>query len=146
MGIKNLIYEKRECDICNSFKLESLWKYKHYSPTEKNTYIWNVNNVKCKNCGFIFVSPVPSPKSLNLYYKHLHSIFLNQDTDYSIIKRLSIIKKHIVKKKLFLEIGGNSTDDFFLKVEKIFDKAISVEINQDKKNSYQSINNVNKRI
>ena len=144
MGIKNLIYAKRECNICNSFKLESLWSYKHYSPTEKKTFIWNINNVRCKNCGFIFVSPVPSTKSLNLYYKHLHSIFLNQDADYSIKRRLSIINKYIGKKKLFLEIGGNSTDDFFFEIKKIFEKAISVEVNQDKKNSYQSINNVNK--
>ncbi len=142
MSIKKLIYKKRACDHCKSKSSESLWNYKHFSPTTNGTYVWKINNVRCNKCGFIFVSPAPISRSLNAYYKSLHSIFTNQKVDYSISKRLEVIKKFSINKNSYLEIGGNKTNAFHKQVKKIFKKTFLVEINNDHTEPYKSISDI----
>ena len=84
--IVNIPLEKRNCDVCNSKKLESLYKYDKYVCNSKkleslykydkyvcnsesaNLYLFKVDNVICCNCGFTFVSPRFDSNILIDYY------------------------------------------------------------------------------
>ena len=144
MSIKKLVYEKRSCDCCGSNFFKSIWHYSHNSPTADGTYHWKINNVRCIKCGFIFVSPAPSLTSLKKYYRSLHSIFSHQEIDYSIQKRIKIIKRFVKKKNFYLEIGGNKTDKFHNQIKKIFKKTYLVEVNEDHNGPYRSISDIKK--
>ena len=69
--IVNIPLEKRNCDICNSKKLESLYKYeKNICNGEfEKTYLFKVDNVICCKCGFTFVSPRFDQNILIDYYR-----------------------------------------------------------------------------
>lgn len=52
--------KERLCDCCQSNYLIDLWKYKYKTRTISKSWLFNVNNVICENCGFVFTSPVLS--------------------------------------------------------------------------------------
>lgn len=137
--MKEIQYTNRDCDCCGSSKLETIWEYQYKSKTRNNLFLWSVNNVVCQNCGFAFVSPVPTDESIEAYYKDAFRIASDQQIDYSIAKRLKIIKKHQnrLDGKSYLEVGSNNCPEFIEAVSAIFDSVETVELNRDCDSSYR---------
>lgn len=127
-NIVNIPLEKRNCDVCNSKKLESLYKY------EKNicngellkTYLFKVDNVICCKCGFTFVSPRFDQNILIDYYRQSLRSPLDQTLDYDINFRMEIINKYTKPnpskgKPKFIEFGPSTFGEFQNRISESFD-------------------------
>jgi len=126
--IVNIPLEKRNCDVCNSKKLESLYKYDKYvcNSESANTYLFKVDNVICCNCGFTFVSPCFDQNILMDYYSSSLRSPSDQTLDYDINFRMEIINKYTKpnpsKGKLkFIEFGPSTFGEFQNRISESFD-------------------------
>lgn len=142
--MKQIQYEKRKCDCCDSNDLEEVWQYEQACKTRNRSYNWNVRNVICRNCGFAFVSPAPTDESLEEYYGDSFSIFFGQKIDYSIEKRLNIIQRcqRNIGATSYLEIGSNNSPEFLSRLSAVFDKVETVELNDDCSSTYKKLYDV----
>jgi SAM-dependent methyltransferase len=107
--------EDRCCDVCGSRDLETLWSYNRRVATHNFYWTFEVNNKICKNCGFVFVSPVYSSSDLAEYYKDSYPNFGNGDFDSAV--RISLIETLPLhggagELPVFLKIGSNNIGDF----------------------------------
>ncbi|MCL1918694.1 MAG: class I SAM-dependent methyltransferase [Peptococcaceae bacterium] len=128
--IEELCYQRRNCEVCgsNSFdKAASFSEVMHINTTTR--YKIDANIVVCKDCGFVFSDPCPTQESLEKYYKDSFSLFSGQDS-YSIDSRMEVIKSfYSPSQSGFVEIGGNDSRRFHLKLKQLFEHVISVEVN-----------------
>lgn len=127
-NIVNITLEKRNRDVCNSKKLELLYKYEKYicNSESPNTYLFKVNNVICCNCGFTFVSPRFDKNILIDYYRSSLRSPLDQTLDYDINFRMEIINKFTKSKPSkvkprFIEFGPNTFGEFQNRISESFD-------------------------
>ena len=126
--IVNIPLEKRNCDVCNSKKLESLYKYDKYvcNSESANLYLFKVDNVICCNCGFTFVSPCFDSNILIDYYSKSLRTPLDQTQDYDINFRMEIINKFTKPnpskgKPKFIELGPSTFGEFQNRISESFD-------------------------
>ena len=101
--------EHRECELCGSDNLESLWGYERLVKSSSKKWKFDVNNCICQNCGFVFVSPGYTESSLAQYYADSRTYYI---IDYDIEKRLSIVTRYASKNKRYLEIGAKQKTKF----------------------------------
>ena len=143
-NMKQIQYRKRKCDCCDADDLEEMWQYEHACKTRNNTYNWNVRNVICRNCGFAFVSPAPTDESLDEYYGDSFSIFSGQKIDYSIEKRLNVIRRcqSTIGATSYLEIGSNNSPEFLSRLSTVFDKIETAELNDECSSTYKKFNDL----
>ncbi len=137
-------YEDRNCDLCGGRDLEEIWKYSIKSRTRNDITQWKVRNVICRNCGFAFVSPSPTQKSLESHYADSFELFAGQRPDYSIEKRIALIKKYCIKRRntTYLEIGSNNCPEFMSELKKVTGKISTMEINQNCNSSYKDADEI----
>lgn len=135
----------RNCDQCDSDDFELLWYYKHQTKTRHKRWVFDVKNVICKNCGFIFTSPSLDNRYLMNYYADSFSKFQEQRLDYDVAKRLEVIEKFCLVRKLFLEIGANIKTDFHRKIDSIFETVITIEPNDETPGNHENIDNINSK-
>lgn len=137
-------YTSRNCDCCDSDDLQSVWHYQTSCKTRNDEYYWDVNNVVCRHCGFAFVSPTPCEKSLSHYYTDSFSIFEGQEIDYSIEKRIQILKQcqKAINATRYLEIGSNDSPQFLARVNELFTTLNTVELNDGCTSTYKNLNDV----
>ena len=142
--MKDIAYIDRDCDCCGSDNLQPVWQYEKISKTRNEQFFWQVNNVVCKQCGFAFVSPVPTQQSLADYYGDSFSMYPVQDIDYSIENRLAIIRdcQAVSSAQSFLEIGSNNSSEFKQRVSALFARSETVEINDDCQSTYNDLQGV----
>ncbi|HEY7773982.1 MAG TPA: methyltransferase domain-containing protein, partial [Marinagarivorans sp.] len=142
--MKDIAYIDRACDCCGGDDLHSVWQYEKISKTRNEQFRWKVNNVVCKQCGFAFVSPVPTQQSLTEYYSDSFSIFTGQEVDYSIDNRLAIIQacQAISSAQSFLEVGSNNSPEFQRRLSELFSRIETVEINDDCNSTYKNLHSV----
>ena len=128
----------RACDRCDSNDLESVWRYTANARTSGQTYEWEVHNVVCRNCGFAFVSPAPAEADLELYYAESYGTFEGQRIDYSIEKRLMVIRKHACRTgaECFVDIGSNDSVQFLAALTPYFKRIETVELNHHCQRTY----------
>ncbi len=139
--MRKIEYEDRACDLCAGRDLEEIWKYSIKSRTKSDITQWKVRNVICRNCGFAFVSPAPTRKSLESHYGDSFELFAGQKPDYSIGKRIRLIKKYSAgrsKKASYLEIGSNNCPEFMSELKKVTSSISTMEINQNCDSSYKN--------
>ena len=65
----------RDCDCCGNIELRKVYSYYYKVMTRKGQLEWEVKNVVCKKCGFVFVSPVPDEKTLSEFYENQYDKF-----------------------------------------------------------------------
>lgn len=134
----------RNCDCCGKNNFETLWKYQHNTTSRNSNWVFNVTNVICKECGFVFVSPVYKQTTLLEYYKDSYFKFSELKLDYDVNKRLNIINEVINNSKdVFLEIGGNAKSKFHEELETIYNKVITIEPNNGKDSDYNELAQLN---
>jgi SAM-dependent methyltransferase len=134
--------EPRNCDICNSKDLETLFKYNKTVKTQNHLFSFEVNNTICKSCGFIFVSPVYKEKSLNKYYSDTFPRFNGQNEDFDAEKRIAVIDKFKSRATQILEIGANQKGIFFSKLNDKFRKVYTVEPGSSEGHNFKSISEI----
>ena len=119
-----VILEKRDCDVCGSQDLESLWQYEKNICINGSTkgYSFKVNNVICRSCGFTFCSPRFNEDVLADYYGSSLRNPLDQPLDYDISFRMDVINRFLPKgvKPKFIEIGPSAFCEFQERVGKYF--------------------------
>lgn len=136
-------YENRICDVCDSANLTSIWRYEHKSKTRNHLFEWQINNVVCQRCGFAFVAPVPTKSSLADYYGDAFSITAVSTPDYSIAKRVKVIREFAPSNKTrFVEIGSNNCPAFINEIHPIFTHIETVEINNECNSTHRSIQTI----
>jgi hypothetical protein len=124
-NVKEISLEKRDCDVCCSNDLEPLWSYEKnvYTNESSKGYLFKVNNVICKNCGFTFVSPCFNEELLADYYASSLRSPTDQPVDYDINFRLDVIHKYLPETigPKFIEIGPSTLGEFQSRVRKNFE-------------------------
>jgi hypothetical protein len=141
-NVLDFSYVSRSCSACGSQNLESLWAYDFITNTISKQWRFKVNNVICKECGFVFVSPSPNGESLLSYYGDSYSKFDGQSIDYDIEKRLNLINQYCPQKETFIEIGANTKTDFHTKLHQFFKEVITIEPNQSSESEYNSLSEI----
>lgn len=142
MHFKKLGLVERACPYCLSKDLERVWKYQFNARTKKTLWEFQVNNVICKDCGFVFVSPAPSAQDLSDYYFESYVRYDKQKLDYNPEKRIQFINKNATQKELFIEIGSNKQSIFHEKIKNIFGRVITVELNGGVDSDLQDISEI----
>ncbi|WP_256735743.1 methyltransferase domain-containing protein [Leptospira santarosai] len=140
MNIINIPNQIRLCPCCLSQDFESLWSYEYDTKTLTKNWHFNIHNVICRECGFVFVSPAPDSQILLQYYEDSFSTFTSQPLDYDYEKRLYVIKKYVGGNRgVFLELGANQKTKFHSELEKIYSNVYTVEPNLSSKNEFRSL-------
>lgn len=139
--MKNIKYETRSCDCCGSDDLEEIWKYTKTVKPSCDIYTWHVRNVICRQCGFVFVSPVPTEESLKDYYGRTHRLFEGQRLDYSIENRVHVINKYLQDKSevSYIEVGGSDNSQFIKQLPQKIKIIKNVELNTNYKKDNESL-------
>lgn len=115
---REITLEKRDCDVCGSQDLKSLWSYTKNVCANgfANGYSFKVNNVICCNCGFTFVSPRFNEEALADYYGTSLRSPVDQPLDYDISFRMDTINRfrspRTETKPRFIEIGPSTLGEF----------------------------------
>lgn len=121
----------RSCDCCGSNEVEEIWAYHYMSRTRHHRFKWYVRNVVCSHCGFAFVSPAPTARALEDYYQDCFQIYQGQVQHYAVEKRMNLIRRYAgAGGDTFVEIGSNYCPDFTQALESVFQKIITVELNE----------------
>jgi SAM-dependent methyltransferase len=109
-------------------------------------FLWQVRNVICQDCGFVFVSPCPTETCLKEYYEDSYEYFCGQELDYSIETRIQLIKKYNMKKKntSYIEIGSNESSRFITELSKYVGEITTVELNTSCSKSFSSMQYLSK--
>lgn len=124
-------YSTRVCDVCGSTELETINSYQTDARTRTGIYNWHISNVVCQRCGFAFVSPRPSERSLNSYYADSFPFWQGDTVEFSIEKRIEAIGRLLSGKKseLLIEIGPNAWQGFGEAVKRRVGQYIAVDPN-----------------
>lgn len=146
--------EARSCESCGSHDLEILWRYQRFARTQTSNWLFDVSNVICKRCGFIFVSPSPTPECLAAYYADSYSRFSGQKEDFSTENRLQFIQKCLDSQqsenrtiqnsqtKTITEIGSNQKGAFHQKLGELFETVLAIEPNQSCDSDFNSLDDL----
>ena len=132
---------ERNCDLCQGNVLDPIYVYQHSEVIAGKDFQWTVRNVVCAGCGFAFVSPVPSQDFMDTYFRNKVSISPDMKVDYSIPKRLELIRKYLTPcdDKTFVEIGSNNCPEFQRWVSSSFGRYLTVELSNECNSEYGHI-------
>ena len=139
MKVNKFLYESRNCCACEGDSTENLWSYSHLARTRNYNWLFEINNVICKRCGFVFVSPAPVADELKNYYSDMLVYYSNQELDYDVDARLQLISRYKGKSECFMELGSNEKNRFSQEINKIFSKVVTVEPNSAIESDHESI-------
>lgn len=139
--MKAIEREARACDCCGSTDLEAIWEYTFRSKARHDTYVWDVRNVVCRNCGFAFVSPAPTSASLTAFYSDTYSAFTGMAPDHSVANRVRLIAQHAPadRKATYIEVGSNDCPEFVSALKDLVGETITVEPNPACPATYRSV-------
>ncbi|TLG77610.1 methyltransferase domain-containing protein [Methylocystis sp. B8] len=129
----------RNCESCHGNDLEQLWRQSFTARTRLGQYRFDVNNVICRNCGFVFVSPVFDEADLADYYAGSFSAFAGAAPDYDVAKRLAFLDNVVPRGDLFIEVGANRPTEFHRRLKEIYGKVTTVEINDSVSSDHRSL-------
>lgn len=139
--IKEIEYVERNCDCCGGVRLDEILAYDTKARTRSRTYLWKVRNVVCRDCGFAFVSPVPTEESLSEYYADCYSFWRGEAIEFSVENRLALLRRNIVpgSRPLFVEIGSNATEPFQQALSEYVGEYRCAELNNDCASDFESL-------
>ncbi len=125
--------EPRDCENCGGNDLEQLWQLSHDARTRVGIYRFNRTDVICRNCGFVFSSPVYRETDLAEYYMNSFAAFEGAEPDYSVEKCMAFLTKVSQKGEVFVEIGSNRPTVFHERVERLYERIRLIEPNNSVK-------------
>ena len=130
---------RRNCECCNSNDMELVWSSQSVVRRATATWLFSVRVVVCRQCGFCFASPSPDPKELNRYYADGLSGCKSIGLPYSIESRIPVLSRHCSPSGIFVEVGGDWSDEFHKRCAGLFGKMLNVEIAKDASADYRSV-------
>jgi hypothetical protein len=136
---RTISLETRACECCGGTDLESLWKHETEARTRNGWFSFEINNVICHRCGFVFVSPVFSQADLNAYYADAFSSFEAQALDYDPEVRLTFLDEAARCGGSFVEVGAHRPTSFHDELAKRFDAVTLVELNESVSSDTRSL-------
>lgn len=83
--------EPRACECCGADDAEILWHYQRLVTARANKWHFDVQNVICRQCGFVYVSPAYTDECLAACYADAHPYF---PVDDNIGKHLTVLHRH----------------------------------------------------
>jgi hypothetical protein len=134
--------ESRACENCGGVRFDPLWRQQVQTWTREAQYIFDVNNVICGDCGFVFVSPVFAEEDLTGYYRNSFAAYEKAEPDYSIENRLKLIDSLSVGADVFIDIGSNRTSQFHKLLHDRFRHVHTVELNSSVNREHESLNSL----
>lgn len=138
--IRQFTLVNRPCESCGGDQFEALWTNMFVAKTRIYTWQFERQHVICRDCGFVFVAPVPDADELTAYYQDSYSYIANQAVDYNIQKRLVFIQRHLRPDfNDYLEIGANIETDFHGQLKNIFRTVLTLEPNQSVDTQHRSL-------
>lgn len=141
---KTYSYIERNCPICNSAEYEHIKTISGKRQGIRYEHQLEAHVSVCKDCGFIYTNPAVPQEELTGYYSDMLSVY-ESESSYNIDNRLALIKKY-ERQGIIAEIGANEQGVFKEKLETLFEKYISVDININCDNSLNDINDLNRGI
>lgn len=129
----------RGCENCGGSDQEQLWHQSFTARTRLGKFRFDVNNVICRNCGFVFVSPVFDEADLADYYKESFSAFADAAPDYDVEKRLAFLGSVAPQGDLFVEVGANLQTRFHQRLKELYGEVKTVEINDSVSSDHRSL-------
>jgi len=127
----------RLCECCGGGDLESLWYYEFETRTRSGLVKFETNNVICRRCGFVFVSPVYREDDLAGYYNQAFARYAGQGLDYDLGLRDRLLRRHDPDADALVEIGANQPGEFQTILRKRYREVRIVEINGDVDKDHQ---------
>lgn len=131
----------RSCNACGSVEADEVWRYDHVARGRTSDYQFDIRNVVCRNCGFVFVSPCPPQAQLDAYYADCYAHFAGQTPTSDIETRARNIRAFAAPGLDGVEIGGNKlvADDT---LRAYFRSFRSVEPNEEADPEYRNISDL----
>lgn len=136
---RRMTMEPRRCECCGSGDLEALWEYGYTARTRSSAWEFDVRNVICARCGFIFVAPVPTKSCLHEYYADAWALYEKQPPHYDIDKRIRYLEGLRQAGGVFIEIGSNRRTAFHDRLGRLFSRIITAEPNNAVASDVRSI-------
>jgi hypothetical protein len=139
--MKDIEYVDRNCDYCGGDNLDQILAYSTRARTRSFTYLWKVRNVVCRDCGFAFVSPVPTQESLAEYYADCYPFWRGESIEFSIENRLALLRRNIKpgSRPSFVEVGNNATEPFRQALSAYLRDYRGVELNNNCSSDFESL-------
>lgn len=135
--------EIRACECCGDADLELVWQSSAIVTRANGEWLFPVNTVVCRNCGFCFSSPAPTKDSLESYYANGYSGFKGIGLPYSIDARVAILKKYAVPDGVFVEVGGDEPGEFHKACSTLFQTQIAIDVSSDISSEIRSLKHLN---
>ena len=105
-------WSAKACDICGeSRKLESLGARSYLAPTRRYLFEFELRDVLCLRCGFVFAGDIPDEPFLFDYYQDSFtslSEYRPLVPDFNVESRLGPIRQHLSAGSTILEVGANT--------------------------------------
>lgn len=110
------------CKICASSETELIWENQYVIPLETGFQSVDVSNVICKNCGFVFQSPVITDEQMDLLYKNQFRQYITAENALSSRKnQYDFVWNHVdIKSGKILDVGCG--EGYFLSFFTDFEK------------------------
>jgi SAM-dependent methyltransferase len=134
--------EPRDCESCGSTDLEPLWFHFYDARTRDGIFRFPINDVICRVCGFVFVSPVFIESDIGQYYKASYSAFAGAAPDYSVANRAGFLSEIASSRGIFVEIGSNRRSEFHSLLERSFSAVKLVELNDSVDSDFRSLSSL----
>lgn len=138
-SIREIRLAARNCECCEGSTLEPLWRYSYNARTRNGRFVFNVSNVICRRCGFVFVSPVYQETDLAAYYEDSYSQAPHLESDFDVRKRCDFIGSLGNIGEVFLEVGANQRGPFREYLIERFSRLVTVELNNSVQRDYCSL-------
>jgi hypothetical protein len=129
-AVKSIALEPRACECCGARDLESLWPHEFTARTRTRRFAFEINNVICRHCGFVFVSPVFNETDLAAYYADAHTAFEMQALDYDPATRLVLLEQTTEPGGVFVEVGAHQRTAFHAELGKRYHAVVTVDLNE----------------
>lgn len=115
----------RPCDNCGGTGVEALWSYERSVARPSMIWQFQVSNVVCRRCGFIFVAPCYEADALLQYYAEALSY---QQIDYDIDSRINTALALAPLGGRYLELGTRQKTRFHEVLSGYFREVLTQEI------------------
>lgn len=141
MQLQQFQYTPRNCECCGGNDLQSLYNFQHTAVTSRRRWQFIVNDVICRKCGFVFVSPSPDSDQLLAYYAETYSKYQCQLQDFDSSKRIDFITSCLAQETrgVFLELGSHVKSSFHDDLKGIFKRIVTIEPNTDSESNYDEL-------
>ena len=122
--------------------MELLWSSHSIIVRARNTWKFPFRVVVCRDCGFCFASPGPSPSDLASYHSEGLAGHKEIGLPYSVEARMSVLERYSVPNGVFAEIGGDEPGEFHQRSAPLFGEQLVVEIAEDTPAEYRSVHDL----